>query len=54
MTHEQLQIQAAYGRVAKQLEDMRDKFLADALENPQDYEGITTSDAEIWFIEGFE
>jgi hypothetical protein len=52
MTKEQLQIQAAYGKIAKQLEEMRDHFLAEAIASPEEFDGITIEDACIWFIEG--
>ena len=53
MTKEQLQIQAAFGLAVKHLEECRDRWIKDAVDNPEDYEGITTDGAYIWFVESF-
>lgn len=53
MTHEQLQIHAAYGRILKHLEERYTDFMTDAASSPEDFEGMREDDAFVWFIESF-
>ena len=46
-------IEQAFTEVVSSLEETKARYLQDLIDNPADFENVTSEDATIWFIESF-